>query len=185
MTSVTGVLRAIAFQPNRMLLEKWNWKSALFSSAIRALIFLFSNLAAGWRAASGAMLAEFLYRAVTAGFYGALTQAFRECEPPWTANIAVMLLLPLASHSIEFGVHVLRGTPKIITSMIASIIFTMISTLFNLYAMRRGALVVGEGCGSMASDMKRMPELIGGFLFEPVRFLLSLRGGGKQAEPAR
>ena len=182
MTTVAGVLRSIVFEPRRMLLEKWNWKSALFSSAIRALIFLFSNLAAGWRAASGAMLAEFIYRAVTAGFYGALTQAFRECEPPWAANLAVMLLLPLASHSIELMVHLARGTPRIITSISVSVIFTAISTLFNLYAMRRGALVVGEGCGSVASDLARMPELIGGFLLS---IFLAGRGGGKQAEVAR
>lgn len=62
---------------------------------LRALVFLCANLAAGWRAATGAMLAEFVYRAITAGFYGALTQAFRKAEPAWAAGVAAMLLLPL------------------------------------------------------------------------------------------
>jgi hypothetical protein len=37
-------------RPGELLLRQWNWKSALFSSVIRALIFLFANLTAGWRA---------------------------------------------------------------------------------------------------------------------------------------
>jgi hypothetical protein len=37
-------------------------------------------------AAEGAMLAEFVYRGITAGFYGALTQAFRKAAPVWKAS---------------------------------------------------------------------------------------------------
>ena len=110
------------------------------------------------------MLVEFLYRALTAGFYGAITQAFRKAEPAWAAGFAVLGLLPIISHSIELTVHLLRGTPKIITSLTASICFTVVSTLFNLYAMRRGALVVGAEGRSLTADLKTMPRLICGFL---------------------
>jgi hypothetical protein len=163
--TVADVFRQLRCCPGELLVRRWNWKSALFSSMIRALIFFFANLTAGWRAASGAMLAEFIYRGITAGFYGALTQAFREAEPQWAAGVAVMILLPLVSHSIEISVHLLRGTPKLLTSLIASVCFTVISTLFNLYAMRRGVLVVGEGgSASVGSDMRRIPAMIGGFV---------------------
>ena len=73
-------------------------------------------------------------------------------------------VLPGASHSIEFVVHLLRGTPNLRTSLIASVSFTMLSTLFNLYAMRRGALLVGAEGGSVGADLRRMPRLIAGFL---------------------
>ncbi len=80
------------------------------------------------------------------------------------AGIAVMIILPVLTHSLELAVHLARGTPKLFTSIVASVCFTAISTLFNLYAMRRGALVVGDGSSSVASDMRRMPRLIAGFV---------------------
>jgi hypothetical protein len=162
--TVSDVLKDLRTNPNELLIRQWNWKSALFSSVIRALIFLFANLTAGWRAAAGAMTAEFVLRAITSGFYGSLTQAFRKAEPPWLAALTVLIILPVVSHAFEFAIHLARGTPKLLPSMIASIAFTEISTLFNLYAMRRGALVVGADASSMASDMRQVPRLIVGFV---------------------
>ncbi|MBV9403846.1 MAG: hypothetical protein JO211_00770 [Acidobacteriaceae bacterium] len=161
---VTHILRDLCTQPHELLVKRWNWKAALLSSIFRALIFFTANLAAGWRAACGALLAEFAYRSVTSGFYGAMTQAFREAEPAWLASTVAVVLLPLLSHSLELGVHLLRGTPKLLTSFVSSVCFTCISTMFNLYAMRRGALVVCSGAGSLASDLRRVPALIAGFL---------------------
>jgi hypothetical protein len=162
--TVFGVLRQLCQTPGELLVRKWNWKSAVFSSLIRAGIFFFCNLTAGLHAAEGAMLAELVYRGVTSGFYGALTQAFRQAVPVWKASAAVMVLLPLSSHSIEFAVHLARHTPHLRSSIISSVCFTCISTLFNLYAMRRGVLVTGPGGGSVGSDLRRIPGLIAGFV---------------------
>jgi len=158
------VLRELRKRPGDLLIRRWNWKSAAFSSALRAGIFFCVNLPAGRQAALGAMLAEFLYRGVTAGFYGAITQAFGEAEPAWAAGLIVMIGLPAVSHSVELCIHLLRGTPRIAGSLIASVSFTALSTLFNLYAMRRGALVVGAGAGSVGEDLRRLPGLIVGFV---------------------
>jgi hypothetical protein len=162
--SVSEAIARLLAHPYELLIARWNWKSSLFSSIIRAIIFLCANLTAGWRAATGAMVAEFLYRGFSAGFYGAITQVLKEAEPEWAAAMVAMIALPAVSHSIELTVHVLRGTPKIKASIIASVCFTAVSTLFNLYAMRRGALVVGAGSDSVGADLKRVPRLIGGFL---------------------
>jgi hypothetical protein len=161
---VTDVLRDLARNPARLLLGRWNWKSCVLSSLFRAAIFFFANLAAGWRAAVAAMSVELLYRGVSAGFFGALTQAFREAQPAWLAATTAALVLPLASHSIEFSVHLARGTPKLRASIISSVIFTVLSTLFNLYAMRRGVLIVGTEGGSFAADFRALPRMVGGFL---------------------
>jgi hypothetical protein len=147
-------------QPVPMLLHRWNWKSAIFSSLCRALVFFLATLSAGLEAATQALITEFLYRAVTAGFYGAITQAFRRSEPRWAATLIVMLGLPIFSHAIEFLVHYLRGTPNLRASIPASIGFTMISTAFNLHAMRNGVLVVGPGGHSLSRDMRRLPRTI-------------------------
>lgn len=176
--TVQGALSGLLLRPGDLLVRCWNWKSALFSSTIRAAIFFFANLTAGMGAASGAMLAEFVYRAATSGFYGSVTQAFRRVQPVWAAALSTMVLLPVLSHSLEFVIHYLRGTPNLKGSIVASVCFTVVSTLFNLYAMRRGALVVGSDGHTLASDMKRMPVLIAGFLaVGPVAILRLLRKG--------
>jgi hypothetical protein len=113
------------------------------------------------------MLAEFIFRSVTSGFYGSITQAFRRAEPHWLAALTAMVLLPVVSHSLEFLVHWLRGTPELGRSMAASVAFTALSTLFNLYAMRRGVLLVGEDRMSIWHDLKAMPRLLLGFIAVP------------------
>jgi hypothetical protein len=72
----------------------------------------------------------------------------------------VAVCLPFANHSIEFLVHWMRGTRKLVPSILFSVGFTLLSTLFNFYAMRRGALVVGEGRRSLAQDLRSMPRLL-------------------------
>ena len=161
---MADVLLDIVRHPYEYFVVRWNWKSALTSAILRGGIFFAANISAGWHAAVGAMAAEFAFRTVTSGFYGALTQAFRRAEPAWLAAVVAMILLPIVSHSLEFLIHHLRGTPNLRASMIASVSFTAVSTLFNLYAMRRGALIVGEGRLSFWQDMRRMPGIVASFL---------------------
>jgi hypothetical protein len=75
-----------------------------------------------------------------------------------------MVLLPLVAHSVELGVHWLRGTPNLAASIGASIAFTAVSTAFNLFAMRRGALIIGSGSEPLWRDLARMPSLLTAFL---------------------
>jgi hypothetical protein len=170
-------LYSLATRPVDLLVRRWNWKAAFFSSLIRGIIFLLANLRSGWHAALGAMVAEWTFRALTSGFYGAMTQTLGETEPEWQGAAAAIILLPLSSHSLEFLVHWLRHTPNLKTSIISSMSFTAISTLFNFYAMRRGTMVVGENSATLGQDMRAMPRMIGGFLAViPLRVARSLRG---------
>src|SRR5580704_18013397 len=66
--TVAAVLGDLLRHPGRNLLSKWNWKSAVLSSVLRAAIFFSTNLVAGWHAALGAMGAELALRSVTSGF---------------------------------------------------------------------------------------------------------------------
>ena len=159
-----AVLRGLLRHPVRNLIRRWNWKSALLSSLFRAAIFFFTNLVAGWHAAVGALLAELALRAATSGFYGAVTEAFSEARPTWAAMAAAMVVLPLVTHSLEFLVHWLRGTPKLGLSIGASVIFTALSTSFNVYAMRHGVLTVGGESKSLREDFGRILPLLGQFL---------------------
>ena len=162
--SAGQVLGLIVRHPWRYVGRRWNYKSAVMSSLFRAQIFLLANLTAGPEAAIAAMLAEFVFRFAMAGIYGALTQAFRHVEPARTATLACMVLLPIVGHSLEFVLHWLRGTPELLVSMTASVAFTVVSTAFNLFAMRRGALIIGEGSRPLLHDLVRLPALLAAFI---------------------
>src|SRR5262252_8460545 len=87
--SVASVLLRLRRDPFNALIRRWNWKSALLSSILRAAIFFFANLSAGLPAAFAALQTELVFRCVTSGFYGALTDAFCEAEHPWAAALSV------------------------------------------------------------------------------------------------
>jgi hypothetical protein len=158
------VLGWAASNPVELFYRRWNWKSAMFSALMRGGIFFTVNWKAGARAAVGAMLAEFAWRSLTSGGWGALTQILRKVKPTWQAIVGAMVVVPAFSHLIEFTIHYLRGTPVLGRSILVSVCFTQISNLFNLYAMSRGAMIVGAGSRPLAEDMRRVPALIGGFL---------------------
>lgn len=159
-TSIGSVVRWLLRNPWDALGRRWNYKSAMLSSTFRATLFFVTNLSAGPAAALGALTTEFWLRFATAGFYGALTQAFRRAQPEWAATITVMILLPGLAHSLEIVVHWMRGTPELLMSISASIAFTVVSTSFNLFAMRRGTLIVGAGERSLLQDLRAMPRLV-------------------------
>ena len=161
--SLVRVLATLARHPLEQLVLRWNWKSAVLSSLFRSSLFFAANISAGPEAARAAFLTELAYRGVTAGFYGALTQAFRDARPAWAGMVAAMVLLPAVSHLLEFVVHWVRGTPNLTESLAWSVAFTALSTSFNLFAMRRGALTVGGDSGPLLRDLHRMPALLCAF----------------------
>jgi hypothetical protein len=159
------VFQELFRDPYEVLVRHWNWKSAIFSSAIRAAIFLFTNLSAGWRVAGSAMLAEFLFRPFVSGCLGSLTQAFRWAQPVWAVALILMVFVPATSQLIELAVHWLHGTPKLMTSMLWSLGYSGLSTSFNFYAMRHGAMVVNApDAAPLPKDIRRIPGIIAGFV---------------------
>ena len=170
--SVSGVFCGILRHPVRQLIRRWNWKSAVLSSVLRATIFFFTNLIAGWQAALGAMLAELAFRSVTSGFYGAITESFSLARPAWAATAVAIVALPFVAHSMEFVVHWVRGTPNLGLSIGTSVIFTALSTAFNLYAMRRGILVTSGNGKSLRHDLSKIPPLFVAFILAGPREII-------------
>lgn len=174
--SVPEVFAKLRRHPG-LLLRDWNWKSACFSAAIRAGIYLFTNLRAGWRSGLVSMAVEAVYRVPLSGICGSFTQAFRKAEPAWAATVAVMVCLPIATHSLELIVHWVQGAPRLWTSLKISVSFTIVAALFNLYSMRRGVFVVGREGASFASDLRQLPAIAGSLIAAvPLAVYRSLRG---------
>ena len=167
--TVGATVRGLIRHPVRRLVRQWNWKSALLSALIRASIFFLTNLTAGWHAALGAAAAELVLRSTTSGFYGTATEALSSAQPHWAAMAAAVIGLPFLSHSLEILVHWLRGTPNLGLSIVVSMSFTAISSAFNLYAMRRGVLIMGHGSKSLGDDLCQVPALLVSFIMSGPR----------------
>jgi hypothetical protein len=157
--SVGDVLYGLVRHPIRNLVRRWNWKSAMFSAVARAAMFFAANLPAGLDAGLRAMVTELVFRAFASGVFGSATQAFRAATPPVAATLTALLVVPAAGHLAEFVVHRLAGTARLGESVAISVAFSVVSTAFNLFAMRRGALIVGDQERTLAEDMRRMPAL--------------------------
>jgi hypothetical protein len=171
--TVTAVIGCLAQRPYRHLVRRWNWKTAGLSSFSRGILILLANFAAGPQSAVAAMLAESSYRALTSGFYSAFTQSFRFARPAWVASAIPMIIIPIISDTLEIFIHGLRGTPCLGATALASVVFTAISTLFELFAMRHGVLVMGKSRQSLANDLGKIPTLLIAFFAEGIRLLVA------------
>lgn len=145
-------------QPREAWRSAWNWKSALASACCRAPIFLVANLSVGTWAAVTAFVTEFIYRAVAAGFYGALTEYFARQSNTRMATLSALVVLPVLAHGIEYLVHRTAGTPRIGVAVAASIGVSVVTTRFGLFLMRRG-LFVARGGRSFTSDVTALGRL--------------------------
>ena len=157
--ALSGLLRA----PQRLLFL-WNWKNALLSLILRAPIFLVATVHRGWRSALAALFTESVFCVLTAGFYGAIVQTLRSAEPEWLTIVFLTVVMPAMFQAIEYWLHWLRGTPHLRAAEFTSVAVSAISALFNWYAMRRGALLVGAEGRRFGADLRRLPALALGFI---------------------
>ena len=172
---VPEVFRYLVKHPIETLVWRWNWKAAVLSALLRAPIFFFTYFfkKEGLKIAIGAALAQSVFRFVFGGVNGAIIQSFSRVEPAWHAVLTVPLVLAAFSHLMEFVVQTFYDTQTGVNSkksaITVSIIISIISAVFNLFAMRRGALLVrDESKQSLWRDLKRMPWIVFEFISFPL-----------------
>lgn len=166
---LASVLLDLLRHPQRILFL-WNWKSAVLSVILRGPIFLVAGLRHGWEGALAALLTESIFCVVSAGFYGAIVQSLKDAEPPWLTAVFLVGVIPVTFQVLEYVLHWFRGTPHLRVAEIVSLVVSALSSLFNLYAMRRGTLLVGGEGASFGGDLRRLPLLLLRFLaFLPCR----------------
>src|SRR5258706_8425233 len=190
--SVSDVFRSLIHHPAQFV-TRWNWKAVVLAVIVRGFIYLiiFSASGESWLVTLTAVLVELPFRILTTGVAGALVQSFRKATPVWLAGAIVSVLLPAFSHTVEFFTHYLQerylydifaaseknGRQK---TFAISVLFSVISVLFNLYAMRNGALLVGaaEATQSPRKDFRQLPWLIKEFVITlPVLICRFLESG--------
>ena len=174
-TTVQGVVSRLLRHPFRSIILRWNWKSAILSAALRAPIFFFVYLFGenGLWLAVGAFAVQAALRLFMGGVNGAIIQSFRRVEPAWHALIAVPLVLASVSHLFEFMVQSIYDYKTGVTgkgsAVAISVLVSVTSALFNLFAMRRGALLVKDDSQqSIWRDLWRMPRITLEFISYPL-----------------
>jgi hypothetical protein len=164
--TVTEALIRLARHPVRLIVGRWNWKAAVLSALIRGTIFFAANVRKGFTVALHALVTDAAFRVPLVGVYAAVVQGLVGVEPVWAANVLAAGVVPAVAHTIEISVHWAAGTPAVRAGVTASIAFSVVTGAFELFAMRRGVLVVGAGGGSLPGDVRRLPGLVAAFLVE-------------------
>lgn len=144
----------------------WNWKSAVLSVMLRTPIFVAAAWQAGLLAAATAAAADVAFRVIAAGLIGAAVQRLASRPPTMAVTLGAVVGIPAAVHTSEAIVHSVAGTPAWRQGVMVSIAVSVVTTAFNLYAMRRDALRAGEG-RPLREDLRRLPRLIAGFVSLP------------------
>lgn len=173
-TNLRGVLKYIVRHPFEILILRWHWKSALFSGLIRTFIFLIGYHNKGAEIALAAAGIQFAYRTIIGGMGGAVIQKGSKIEPPWHATITIPLIITVISHIFEYIIQVnfdnYYGTNLAGKTVIASIVISIMSAVFNLFLMRRGVMLVkDEQEKSIWKDFAYIPRLLFDFIMIPSR----------------
>ncbi len=172
--TISGVLKVLLKDPLAVI-WRWHWKAAVMSGFFRGLIFFMSYKKEGFAVAVGAMFAQFFSRMLFGGVNGAIIQSFSRVKPQWHAFLAVPLVLAVFSHLIEFAVQSVYdsyyGTSSMGKAITVSVAISILSAIFNLYAMSRGTfLVKDERQQSFWRDLQNAPRLVFDFMaFVPLR----------------
>lgn len=170
--TIVGVSNHLLHHPVQTVIHGWNWKAGLLSGVLRSPIFLAAYLSnkEGLSLALGAMLAQFIFRTFFGGVNGALIQAYSRVEPPWHAVLTVPIVLATFSHIVEFIVQYsydhAMGTTSGGKAITVSILISALSAVFNIFAMRRGVLLVKDKKQqSLWKDIKKFPLISAQFIF--------------------
>jgi len=175
--SVWDALAALIRHPIRNILFRWNRKSAALSFFFRGAIFFFATITTHRTGRIEGVAVEACYGACAAGFFGALTQAMRSCNPAWMVELFFAFILPATFQLLNFALHSALGTARFGSGLVASASFTAISALFNLFVMRRGALLIGREGKPFSHDLLVLPRLALSFVISIPRNVIQFVAG--------
>jgi hypothetical protein len=150
----------------------WNWKCAMLSAGARSTVYLLAMLRSGHSQAGSSafsvVLVEMAYVTLTAGIYAGMQQQALSLRSRTGGNLIVVFAVPGLAQLLDWLAHRAVGAGAPGKATLAVCVFTVISALFHLHAMRRGAFLTGRHGGSLRDDFRRMPRLVGGFVAAPV-----------------
>jgi NADH:ubiquinone oxidoreductase subunit 4 (subunit M) len=165
------------------ILSCWNWKCALLSATARSIVYLVALSHTGRRGGLSIVLVEMAYVTLTAGLYAGMQQKALGLRNRLLGNLIVVLCVPGLAQFLDSLAHRIAGAAVPGRATLAVCIFTILSALFHLHVMRRGAFLTNHHGCSLLEDFRRMPRLILAFVIAPVVFFMAIAARiGSQAE---
>jgi|ERR1035438_8685854 hypothetical protein len=161
----------------------WNWKCALLSAAARALVYRAAMARPGSHNRLGLVAVEMAYVTLAAGIYAGMQQRALGLRSRRLGNLVIAVGVPGLAQLLDWITHRAVGPAAPSKAIFAVCLFTLISALFHLHVMRRGAFLTGHAGRTLGDDFRRIPWLILGFVLRPIALLSNL--GGRLERPAQ
>jgi hypothetical protein len=146
----------------------WNWKCALLSATARSIVYLAAMARSGLHGGLAIVLVEMSYVTLTAGIYAGLQQRALAIRSRVAGNLIIVMGVPLLAQMLDVVAHRVAGAAAPARATFAVCLFAMVSALFHLHVMRRGAFLTGHAGRSLAEDFRNMPRLAAGFVTMPL-----------------
>ncbi|MGB8261992.1 MAG: hypothetical protein WCE75_16650 [Terracidiphilus sp.] len=156
------------------VLTCWNWKCGLLSATARSLVYLAALARAGVRGSLALVAVEVAYVTFTAGLYAGMQQKALGLRSHLLSGLIIVVGVPGLSQALDWLSHWAVGAAAPLRANAVVWAFSLISALFHLYVMRRGAFLTGTGHRTLVDDLRRMPRLVAGFVVRPLVFALGL-----------
>jgi len=157
----------------------WNWKCALLSATARSAVYLAAMVRMGLPGGLGIALVEMAYVSLTAGLYAGLQQKALGLRSRVLGNLAIAVGVPGLAQAMDWVAHCAAGAAAPPRATLAVCAFALISALFHLHVMRRGAFLTGSIGRTLVEDFRRMPRLAVDFVLHPM--VLAATGVGRAA----
>jgi hypothetical protein len=164
----------------------WNWKCALLSASARSTVYLVATARSGLKGSLAVVLVEMAYVALTAGIYAGMQQRALGFRSRLWGDLTVVVAVPGLAQLLDWACHQATGASVTGKATLAVCGFTLLSALFHLHVMRRGAFLTGRQGRSLLNDFRSMPRLTFGFVVAPLAWistLISLQGRNPGAAP--
>jgi hypothetical protein len=157
------------------------------SAAARSIVYLAAMARNGLRGGLAIVMVEIAYVTLTAGLYAGMQQRALNFRSRLLGNLTIVFGVPGMAQILDWFAHRAAGAAAPGRATLAVSVFAIVSALFHLHVMRRGAFLTGRGGRSLAEDFSRMPRLVLGFIAAPVVLLSATAGRqvrGVQSEVA-
>jgi hypothetical protein len=152
-------------------LTHWNWKVAMLTAVLRGLACVWALRHVELHARQHFGMVEAAFVLLTCGSFSALQQQSLKIRAEALAWFSCVMVVPLTSLACDAALHFWLDGVKTKQLGVAGVVFTLVSATFHWHMIRNGALLVGEESHSLATDLKRIPKLVGTYFANPVMWV--------------
>jgi len=152
-------------------LTHWNWKVAMLTAVLRGLacVWALRHVEMHVRQHFGMVEASFVL--LTCGSFSALQQQTLKIRREAVAWLTCVIVIPFTSLGCDAALHFWLDGHATRQLGMAGMVFTLVSATFHWHMIRNGALLVGDEAHTLATDMKRIPRLVGTYFAEPAMWM--------------